>query len=109
MANIEDEIRGVSDSTAGSTLWSGPDTCHLHRANIRARSLSSDDNGQALTVPLTDVDDNATRVAKLRSDDYMPATVVTKTWAERRPQQPQLRCRPGRSARNSQQLVCRRR
>lgn len=79
---VEDEVRGVLDATAGSALWFGPDTGHLHWAGMRAENLIGDYSDRVLAVHLKDVDDAAALVAKQRGDDYMAATGVTKVWAE---------------------------
>ncbi|WP_371579560.1 sugar phosphate isomerase/epimerase family protein [Streptomyces sp. NBC_01314] len=79
---IEQEVRAVLDSTAGSALWFGPDTGHLRWAGAVPEKLVADYADRVLNVHLKDVDAEAADTARQRREDYMTATGHLKVWME---------------------------
>lgn len=77
---VEAEVRGVLDATAGSSLGFGPDTGHLAWAGADPVALIADYADRLVAVHLKDVDVEAVRAAN--GDDYFTATLSRHVWRE---------------------------
>lgn len=79
---VEAEVRGVLDRTAGSALAFGPDVGHLTWAGMDATRLMRDYRDRIVAVHLKDVDAAAAAVAAEKGLDYWAATTQQHVWTE---------------------------
>lgn len=79
---VEEEVRGVLDATAGGALWFGPDTGHLRWPGAVPEKLIADYADRVLNIHLKDVDAAAVEGARERDEDYAAATHDSKIWME---------------------------
>jgi inosose dehydratase len=82
LVESEAETRAVLDATAGSDLYFGPDTGHLHWAGADPVRVIADYADRVIALHLKDVDEPARQAALAAGDDYMAATAGRHVWTE---------------------------